>query len=98
MAKIKYKGKQVEAKIDNRAMMKFELNGGSIGQFETQPITASINLACACLGLEGDPLEHANDLPPIKELPAIMKVIIDESGLNKTEEDEGEVDEKKENG
>jgi|TARA_R100000482_G_C5132509_1_gene153149 hypothetical protein len=96
MAKIKYKGKKVEAKIDNRAMMKFELNGGTIGQFETQPITASINLACACLGLEGDPLDHANDLPNLNELPAIMRDIIEESGLNKTEDEE--VDSKKENG
>ena len=92
MAKIKYKGKEVEAKIDNRAMMKFELNGGTIAQFETQPISASINLACACLGLDGDPLDHANHLPPLNELPNVMKKIIDESGLldsdNKQKEEE----------
>ena len=99
MAKIKYKGKEKEAKIDNRAMMKFELGGGTIAQFETQPISASIQLACACLNLDGDPLDHATALPPLSELPQIMKLIIDESGLLKDSDDKKEdIITKKENG
>ena len=97
MATIKYKGKEKEIKIDNRAMMKFELDGGSMSDFETHPISASIRLACACLNLEGDPLDHANHLPPLKELPEVMQQAIQESGFLDVEEG-SEQDSKKGNG
>ena len=97
MAKIKYKGKEKEIELDNRAMMKFELDGGAMSDFETHPIYASIRLACACLNLEGDPLDHANYLPPLKELPIVMQQAIEESGFIDKEE-ESESERKKENG
>lgn len=99
MAKIKYKGKERELKIDNRSMMKFEMQGGSLADFESKPIASSIQLACACLDLNGDPLDHANHLPPLKELPIIMQQAIEESGfLDKPEEDESEQETKKDDG
>lgn len=81
MAKINYKGKEVEIKVNNRALMLFELNGGSMSDFETKPVSASITLACACLGLEGNPLDHANDLPSLNEMAGIIKEAMDESGI-----------------
>ena len=98
MAKIKYDGKLVSIKLDNRAMMKFELEGGSISDFESHPISASIRLACACLNLSGDPLEHANLLPPLKELPLVMQKVIAESGFLDVEEEKDEEETKKANG
>tara|TARA_R100000773_G_scaffold18445_1_gene16696 strand:- start:9619 stop:9915 length:297 start_codon:yes stop_codon:yes gene_type:complete len=98
MAKIKYKGKDKEIKLDNRAMMKFELDGGSMAEFETHPISASIRLACACLNLEGDPLDHANHLPALKELPEVMQAVIKEAGFTQGEEEESEDEVKKGNG
>jgi len=92
MAKITYKGKEQEIKVDNKAIMLFEINGGNIADFDTKPIASSISLACACLGLTGDPLEHANDLPPMAELAESIKEAMAESGLS------GETSEKKDNG
>lgn len=81
MATIKYKDEEKEITIDNRAIMSFEMMGGSLANFEAQPVTSSIMLACAALGLKGEPIEHANDLPPMKELPAIIQQAMNESGL-----------------
>lgn len=81
MASITHKGEAKEIKLDNRTLLSFEMMGGSFDQFESQPITASIKLACAALGLKGDPLDHANDLPSLNELSEIMKQAIDESGF-----------------
>lgn len=86
MATIKYKGEDTEIVIDNRTMMRFELNGGSLTDFETKPVSCSITLACASLGLEGDPLDHANDLPPIAEIAEAVKLAMEESGLNNQQE------------
>jgi len=63
-------------------------------EFETHPISSSIKLACACLNLIGDPLDHANHLPPLKELPEIMQKAIEESGFL----DDSETKEKKADG
>jgi hypothetical protein len=82
MATIKYKGKETEIKIDNRAMMKFEMNGGSLSDFESKPVSCAVTLACACLDLDGDPLDHANDLPPLTEIAESVKEAMEESGLN----------------
>ena len=92
MAKIKYKGEEKNIVVDNKAIMLFEINGGSIAEFDSKPIARSISLACACLGLKGDPLDHANDLPPMAELAESIKEAMAESGLT------GETSEKKDNG
>tara|TARA_Y100000361_G_scaffold37821_1_gene32375 strand:- start:12011 stop:12289 length:279 start_codon:yes stop_codon:yes gene_type:complete len=92
MAKIKYKGEEKDIVVDNKAIMLFEINGGSIAEFDSKPIASSISLACACLGLKGDPLDHANDLPPMAELAESIKEAMAESGLT------GETSEKKDNG
>ena len=92
MATIKYKGKDKEIKIDNKSLMAFELAGGSLGSFEESPISNSVKLICACLGLKGDPLDHANDLPPLQELSQQIAIAMEESGLS------GEQESKKSNG
>lgn len=92
MAEITYKGKKVEVSVDNRTIMQFEMNGGNLSDFESKPISSSISLACACLGLSGDPLDHANDLLPMTELAEEIKVAMEESGL------QGEQSEKKGDG
>ena len=81
MASITYKQEEVEVKITNKVLMKFELGGNSMSDFETKPVSASITLACCCLGLDGDPLDHADDLPPLNELAEQIRVIMEESGL-----------------
>ena len=80
MANIRYKGKDVELKLSNKTMMKFEMNGGSFAKYEAEPVSQSVKLVCAALGLEGDPLDHADDLPPLAELAEVMKEALDESG------------------
>jgi len=80
MAKIKYKGEEKELKITNRAMMAFELSGGNIKDFETNPVSSAIKLACACLKLQGDPLDHADDLPPLVEISEAITQAMTESG------------------
>lgn len=92
MAKINYKGKEVDIALTNRSLMQFEMSGGNLNGFESQPISSSILLACACLKLDGDPLDHADDLPPLAELAEAMKVVVEESGLT------GEIEEKNEDG
>tara|TARA_B100002019_G_scaffold289988_2_gene306742 strand:+ start:313 stop:594 length:282 start_codon:yes stop_codon:yes gene_type:complete len=82
MAKILYKGEEREIKIDNKSMMRFEMNGGSLSDFESKPVSCAVNLACACLDLEGDPLDHANDLPPLSDIAEAVKSAMEESGLN----------------
>jgi hypothetical protein len=89
MATIKYKGESKEIKITNRALMAFELAGGKLSDFENNPVSNSIKLACACLGIEGDALEHADDLPSLKEISDSISDALKESGL------EGEQDPKK---
>ena len=81
MATINYKGESKEIKINNRALMAFELAGGKLSEFEANPVSNSIKLACACLGLKGDPLDHANDLPPLTELSESITQAMNESGL-----------------
>tara|TARA_B100002019_G_scaffold111531_1_gene95948 strand:- start:10817 stop:11095 length:279 start_codon:yes stop_codon:yes gene_type:complete len=92
MATITYKGEKKEVTVDNRAIMQFEMNGGNISEFDKKPISSAVSLACACLGLTGDPLEHANDLLPMAELAEEIKVCMEQSGLS------GDDDPKKENG
>lgn len=86
MATITYKGKEKEIKIDNRAIMQFEMMGGNLASFEKQPVSSAIMLACAALGLKGDPLDHANHLPAMSLLPAVIQEAMKESGLNESAE------------
>lgn len=81
MATIKYKGEEKEIAIDNRTLLAFEMKGGDFNQFNVEPVTAAITLACAALGLEGNILDHANDLPPLAELVEVMKDAMQESGF-----------------
>lgn len=81
MAKIKYKGKDQDIKITNRVMMSFELSGGKLTEFETNPVTSAIKLACACLNLKGDPLEHADNFGSLADISNSIKDAMDESGL-----------------
>ena len=85
MAKLKYKGKETDIVIDNRTLLAFELAGGSFSDFDDKPISASIKLACCALKLEGDPLDHANDLPNLNTLSTVMRKAIEESGFGDEE-------------
>ena len=80
MATIRYKGKDVELKLSNRTLMKYEMNGGSFAKYEEEPVSQSVKLVCAALDLDGDPLDHADDLPPLTELAEVMKEALDDSG------------------
>ena len=91
MATIKYKGKDKDIKITNRVMMAFEMSGGKLTEFETNPVTSAIKLACASLGLKGDPLDHADDFGSLAEISESIKDAMNESGLGE-EIDEKNVD------
>lgn len=81
MASVMYKGEEKELKIDNRALLAFEMNGGKFTDFDSSPIKASMLMACAALNLKGDPLDHANHLPPLSKLADVMKQALEESGF-----------------
>lgn len=80
MATITYKGEEREISINNRALMKYEMMGGSFSKFEVNPVSESVKLCCAALDLPGDPIDHANDLPSIQDLAEIMKDALSSSG------------------
>ena len=91
MATIKYKGEQRDIKITNKVMMSFELSGGKLTDFETNPVTSAIKLACAGLGLKGDPLDHADDFGSLTDISESIKDAMNESGIGE-EMDEKNVD------
>lgn len=64
---IRYKGELRELVIGNGAFMRFRRMGGDLTQLEADPISQAITLACAALQLPGDPLDHADDFPPIPQ-------------------------------
>lgn len=88
MAKIRYKGKEVELVLNNRAMMKYEQLGGSFQKYDEQPVTQSVKLCCAALGLDGNPEDHADDLPPLQKLAEVMQEALSEGGYTGDEEGE----------
>lgn len=91
MAKIQYNGEEKDFTINNGVLMRFESLGGSLSLFKDQPVSQSIKLACASLELQGDPLDHANLLPPATKLAPLMKDALVESGfIEEDEEDSGE--------
>lgn len=96
MAKITYKGEQVDLKITNKTMMKFEMAGGSFSDFSSAPISQSIKFVCAALGLEGDPCDHADDFGKISDVSEAIKNALEESGFSEAED--AEVDEGKSDG
>ena len=65
---IKYKSEDRELKITNSTMMRFSRLGGDIQKLEGDPVAQAITLACAALNLAGDPIDHADDFPPIGQL------------------------------
>lgn len=82
MAKITHKGKEVDLIITNKTMMKFEMGGGSFQDFEKAPISQSIQFVCSALGLEGDPIEHADDFGSLNEIAESIKDALGESGFS----------------
>lgn len=86
MAEIKYKGQIKEYTITNKVMMKFEMAGGSFVNFESQPISQSIIFICCALGLEGDPIDHADDFEGLPEIAESIKSALDESGFSNSVE------------
>ena len=84
---ILYKGEErILPKIGNSVLMRFEQQGGRLAKFEEQPLTTAVTLIACALGLPGDPLDHADDLPPFTELAAIVKDALESSGLTNTDE------------
>ena len=62
---ILHKGQPREIVIGNAAMMRFRRLGGSLEKLEANPIDEAVTLACAALDLPGDPIDHADDFPPV---------------------------------
>lgn len=71
---ITYKGEQHPLKITNAVFIRFTRLGGSLQNLETDPVGEAITLLCAVLDLKGDPLEHADNFPPV---PAIVQDVLD---------------------
>jgi hypothetical protein len=80
-ATIKHAGELKQLKFGNAALMRFERLGGDLSKFGEQPFTQAVSLVCAALALPGDPLDHADDLPPLTELIAVVKIALENSGL-----------------
>lgn len=74
---ITYKGELRELKIGNAAMMRFSRLGGSLDKLEADPVTQAITLACAALDLKGDPIDHADDFPPVFEMVEPIKTAVE---------------------
>ena len=74
---ISYRGEDRPLKIGNAAMMRFSRLGGSLEKLEADPVTQAITLACAALGLEGDPIDHADDFPPVFQLVEPIKAAVE---------------------
>ena len=74
---ITYKGERRELVIGNAAMMRFSRLGGSLEKLETDPVTQTITLACAALNLQGDPIDHADDFPPVFQLVEPIKQAVE---------------------
>lgn len=64
---ITYKGELRELVIGNAAFMRFQRMGGDLTKLEADPISQAVTLACAALNLSGDPLDHADDFPPVPQ-------------------------------
>jgi len=89
---ILYKGQErLLPKISNKVLMRFEREGGTLAKFEEQPLTTAVTLIACALGLPGDPLDHADDLPPFTDLAVIVKDALESSGLTAVDEP-GETD------
>lgn len=74
---ITYKGKPHTLKITNATMMRFTRAGGDFKQLESDPVAQAITLLCAALNLPGDPIDHADDFPPISQVVDGIKFAIE---------------------
>ena len=92
MATIRYRGEDRELRIGNAALMRYEQAGGDLQRLidGKAPVTEAVTLVCSALGLPGDPVDHADDLPPLTALVEAVKVALDEAGLTDTEDAPGE--------
>lgn len=64
---ITHAGQLREMRIGNAAFIRFQRLGGDFQKLESDPVGQAITLACAALDLPGDPLDHADDFPPIPQ-------------------------------
>jgi hypothetical protein len=48
--------------------MRFKRLGGDLAALETDPVSQAITLLCAALKLPGDPIDHADDFPPVAKV------------------------------
>jgi hypothetical protein len=65
---IYYKGERVPLKITNSVLMRFRRLGGELDKLESDPVSQAITLLCAALKLQGDPIDHADDFPPVAKV------------------------------
>lgn len=65
---IYYKGERVPLEIKNSVLMRFKRMGGDLAALESDPISQAITLLCAALKLDGDPIDHADDFPPVAQV------------------------------
>lgn len=65
---IYYKGERIELKVTNSVLMRFKRLGGDLAALETDPVSQAITLLCAALKLTGDPIDHADDFPPVAKI------------------------------
>lgn len=77
LPKILYKGTLHELQITNSTLMRFARLGGKLSNLEDDPVSESITLVCAALDLKGDPIEHADDFPPVIKLAPAVKCAIE---------------------
>ena len=86
MNTITYKGvpRDLPATLKNSHLMRYEALGGKLQQFAAQPATEAVLLACAVLDLKGDPLTHADDLPPLVDLIEALSPLIAGLGEKKS--------------
>ncbi len=74
---ITYKGTLHKLRIGNAAMMRFSRLGGDLAALESEPVEQAITLACAALDLPGDPIDHADDFPPVAQFADMIKKAIE---------------------
>ena len=88
---IAYKGDlRTVPTIGNKVLMQFERQGGRLSELEQLPVTTAVTLICCALGLPGDPIDHADDLPSLKVIAQTVKAALEASGLTGDEDEPGE--------
>lgn len=78
---ISYKGERVPLVITNSVLMRFKRLGGDLAALESDPVSQAITLVCAALKLQGDPIDHADDFPPVARIaPLIAQAVAEYNG------------------